>query len=144
MLGVDDNKAIIGISYDDLDAVEKWLAELCQNKIDPPLDIMTQHIELPDSAGQLQPVIIVQVLRSLMVHKSPNGYFKRVAHAKREMKPEVLARLFQQRSQSRLMRFEELAVPNTQLADADALLMRNFLKTNEGDPALQMRRLHLR
>lgn len=143
MLGVDDSKAVIGIAYDALDAVEKWLAELCQNKINPPLDIMTQHIELPDSAGQLRPVIIVQVLRSLMVHKSPNGYFKRVAHAKREMKPEVLARLFQQRSQSRLIRFEELAVPNTQLDDADALLMRNFLKANEGDPVLQMRRLHL-
>jgi len=74
MLGVDDNKAVIGIAYAALDAVEKWLAELCQNKINPPLDIMTQHIELPDSTGQLQPVIIVQVLRSLMVHKSPNGY----------------------------------------------------------------------
>jgi len=74
ILGVDDSKAVIGIAYDALDAVEKWLAELCQNKINPPLDIMTQHIELPDSTGQLQPVIIVQVLRSLMVHKSPNGY----------------------------------------------------------------------
>ncbi len=143
ILGVDDSKAVLGIAYADLDTVKKWLAELCQNKIDPPLDIMTRHIELPDSAGQLQPVIIVQVLRSLMVHKSPNGYFKRVAHAKREMKPEVLARLFQQRSQSRLMRFEELAVPTTQLSQADALLMRNFLKANEGEPAIQMHRLHL-
>jgi predicted HTH transcriptional regulator len=143
ILGGDDSKAVLGIAYADLDTVEKWLAELCQNKIDPPLDIMTRHIELPDSAGQLQPVIIVQVLRSLMVHKSPNGYFKRVAHAKREMKPEVLARLFQQRSQSRLMRFEELAVPTTQLSQADALLMRNFLKANEGEPAIQMHRLHL-
>lgn len=143
ILGVDDSKAVLGIAYADLDTVEKWLAELCQNKIDPPLDIMTRHIELPDSAGQLQPVIIVQVLRSLMVHKSPNGYFKRVAHAKREMKPEVLARLFQQRSQSRLMRFEELAVPTTQLSQADALLMRNFLKANEGETAIQMHRLHL-
>ncbi|MEI6333950.1 MAG: ATP-binding protein [Methylococcaceae bacterium] len=143
ILGVDDSKAVLGIAYADLDTVEKWLAELCQNKIDPPLDIMTRHIELSDSAGQLQPVIIVQVLRSLMVHKSPNGYFKRVAHAKREMKPEVLARLFQQRSQSRLMRFEELAVPTTQLSQADALLMRNFLKANEGEPAIQMHRLHL-
>ena len=143
ILGVDDSKAVLGIAYADLDTVEKWLAELCQNKIDPPLDIMTRHLELPDCAGQLQPVIIVQVLRSLMVHKSPNGYFKRVAHAKREMKPEVLARLFQQRSQSRLMRFEELAVPTTQLSQADALLMRNFLKANEGEPAIQMHRLHL-
>jgi hypothetical protein len=58
----------------------------------------------------LRPVIIVELPRSLMVHKSPNGYFKRIAHAKREMTPDVLARLFQQRSQSRLIRFEEQAV----------------------------------
>ncbi len=144
ILGIDDtNKQVLGITYAALDTVEKWLAELCQTRIDPPLDIFTQHIELPDDTGQLQPVIIVQVLRSLMVHKSPNGYFKRVAHAKREMKPDVLARLFQQRSQSRLIRFEEQAVPATTLEHADALLMRNFLRANEGDPALQLHRLHL-
>lgn len=144
ILGIDDtSKQVLGIAYAALDTVEKWLAELCQTRVDPSLDIFTQHIELPDDAGQLQPVIIVQVPRSLMVHKSPNGYFKRVAHAKREMKPDVLARLFQQRSQSRLICFEEQAVPATTLEQADALLMRNFLRANEGDPALQMRRLHL-
>ena len=31
------------------------------------------------------------------------------------MKPEVLARLFQQRSQSRLIRFDETLVPGTSL-----------------------------
>ncbi|MGZ5620253.1 MAG: ATP-binding protein [Methylobacter sp.] len=144
ILGVDDaSKQVLGIAYVALDSVEKWLAELCQTRVDPPLDIVTQHIELPDAAGQLQPVIIVQVPRSLMVHKSPNGYFKRIAHAKREMKPDVLARLFQQRSQSRLIRFEEQAVPATELEHADPLLVQNFLRSNEGDAALQMRRLHL-
>ena len=144
ILGIDDTtKQVLGIDYPALDTVEKWLAEVCQTRIEPPLDIFTQHIELPDSAGQLRPVIIVEVPRSLMVHKSPNGYFKRVAHAKREMKPDVLARLFQQRSQSRLIRFEEQAVPSTTLDQADALLIRHFLRANEGDSAIQMRRLHL-
>lgn len=144
ILGIDDaTKQILGIDYAALDTVEKWLAEICQTRIEPPLDIATQHIELPDDVGQLRPVIIVQVPRSLMVHKSPNGYFKRVAHAKREMKPDVLARLFQQRSQSRLIRFEEQAVPGTTTEQADALLVRNFLRSNEGDPAMQMHRLHL-
>jgi predicted HTH transcriptional regulator len=144
ILGVDDTtKQVLGIDYAALDTVEQWLAEICQTRIEPPLDIFTQHIELPDTAGQLRPVIIVDVPRSLMVHKSPNGYFKRIAHAKREMKPDALARLFQQRSQSRLLRFEEQAVPMTTLDQADALLIRHFLRANEGDPALQMRRLHL-
>lgn len=144
ILGIDDaGKQVLGIAYAALDTVEEWLAELCQTRVEPPLDIVTQHIELPDTAGQLQPVIIVQVPRSLMVHKSPNGYFKRIAHAKREMKPDVLARLFQQRSQSRLIRFEEQAVPTTTLEQADPLLMRAFVRANEGDPATQLRRLHL-
>lgn len=144
ILGIDDSsKQVLGIAYAALDAVEKWLAEICQTRIEPPLDIFTQHMELPDDTGQLQPVIVVKVPRGLMVHKSPNGYFKRIAHAKREMKPDVLARLFQQRSQSRLIRFEEQAVPTTTLAQADPLLLRTFLREKEGDPALQLRRLHL-
>lgn len=144
ILGVDDKtKQVLGIPYAALDTVEKWLAEICQTRIQPPLDIATQHIELPDEAGQLQPVIVVTVPRSLMVHKSPNGYFKRVAHAKREMAPDVLARLFQQRSQSRLIRFDEQAVPGSSMEQADPLLVRAFLRDGEGAPDVQLQRLHL-
>lgn len=144
ILGVDDvTKQIIGIAYHSLDAVEKWLAEICQTRIQPPLEIVTQHIELPDDTGQLQPVIVVMVPRSLMVHKSPNGYFKRVAHAKREMTPDVLARLFQQRSQSRLIRFEEFPVPGSTLDHLDPLRAQAFIREGEGDIGLQLQRLHL-
>ena len=144
ILGVDDKtRQVSGIACAALDTVEKWLAEICQTRIFPPLDIATQHIELPDEAGQLQPVIVVTVPRSLMVHKSPNGYFKRVAHAKREMTPDVLARLFQQRSQSRMIRFDELAVPGSSVEQADSLLLRAFLRDGEGPPEIQLQRLHL-
>lgn len=144
LLGVDDKtKQVLGIAYAALDTVEKWLAELCQTLIKPSLDIATQHIELPDETGQLQPVIVVTVRRSIMVHKSPNGYFKRVAHAKREMAPDVLARLFQQRSQSRLIRFDEIPVPGSSIEQADPLLIQSFLREGEGTLAIQMQRLHL-
>ena len=57
ILGIDEaTKQILGIDYDALDSVERWLAEICQTCIEPPLDIATQHIELPDDAGQLRPV----------------------------------------------------------------------------------------
>jgi ATP-dependent DNA helicase RecG len=144
ILGVDDKtKDVLGIHFNDLAKVETWLAEICQTRISPPLDIHTQHIELPDETGQLLPVIIITVPRSLMVHRSPNGYFKRVGHAKREMTPDVLARLFQQRSQSRLIRFEEQAVPGTTLTDADPLLLQGFVRASEGAPDIQLQRLHL-
>lgn len=144
ILGVDDKtKQVLGIAYPALATVETWVADICQTRIFPPLDIRTEHIELPDENGQLQPVIIVTVPRSIMVHKSPNGYFKRVAHAKREMMPDVLARLFQQRSQSRLIRFDEQAVPETSLADAGPLLLPIFIRPGEGSPEIQLQRLHL-
>ena len=144
ILGIEDKtKQVLGIPYTALDTVEKWLSEICQTLIKPSLDIATQHIELPDETGQLQPVIVVTVPRSLMVHKSPNGYFKRVAHAKREMAPDVLARLFQQRSQSRLIRFDEQAVPGSSVTDADPQLIQAFLREGEGDREIQLQRLHL-
>lgn len=144
ILGVDDaSKQILGIPYTALDTVEKWLSGICQDRVKPPLDIQTRHIELPDAGGELRPVIVVTVPRSLMVHRSPNGYFKRVAHAKREMTPDALARLFEQRSKSRLMHFDEQAVPGTALADADALLMKPFLRDGEGELTQQLRRLRL-
>lgn len=144
ILGIDDKtRQVIGVAFDHLSTVETWLAEICQTRIVPPLDIATLHIELPDESGQLQPVIIITVPRSLMVHKSPNGYFKRVAHAKREMAPDMLARLFQQRSQSRMIRFDEQAIPSSTIDDAGPELLKAFLRDGEGETSLQMQRLHL-
>jgi hypothetical protein len=48
----------------------------------------------------------MELPRSLFVHRSPGGYFHRVGSSKREMDPDYLARLFQQRSQSRIIRFD--------------------------------------
>lgn len=144
ILGIDDKtRQVLGITHAALASVETWLAEICQTRIQPALDIVTQHIELPDESGQLRAVIIITIPRSLMVHRSPNGYFKRIAHAKREMAPDVLARLFQQRSQSRLIRFDEQAVPRSTLADTNPLLLQAFLRDGEGEASEQLQRLHL-
>ena len=144
LLGVDDQtREVLGIPIDQLDTLEKWIADICQDRVKPPLDVQTEHLLLPDATGALLPVVVVTVPRSLWVHKSPGGYFRRVAHAKREMAPEMLARLFQQRSQARLIRFEEQPVPAAQASDLDSLLVRAFVRHGEGDPSAQLRRLHL-
>lgn len=51
-------------------------------------------------------MIRVEVARRLFVHQSPAGYLNRVGSSKRPIPPDPLARLFQQRSQSRLVRFD--------------------------------------
>lgn len=144
ILGVDDKtREISGIAINQLDRVEAWLTAICNDRIKPPLHVNTRHLELPDAQGVPQPVIVVEVPQSLWVHQSANGYFRRVGHAKRALPPDALARLFQQRSQARIIRFEEQEVPDCHFDDLDTLLLRRFIKADQGDAATQLRRLHL-
>ncbi|MBM4084507.1 MAG: transcriptional regulator [Planctomycetes bacterium] len=127
VLGVDDkSKDILGIPRSALDAVEEYVREVCNDSIRPPVMIRTYRMELPNATGEMRTVLKVEVPRSLFVHESPGGYFHRQGSSKRRMPPEYLARLFQQRSQARLIRFEEQAVPETGIQDLDEHLWRRF------------------
>ncbi len=129
LLGVEDkSREILGIPVDRLDAVEGWVREICNDSVDPPLDAEIQKVELPSADGRLVAVICVEIVRSLFVHKSPSGYFRRIGSSKREMSPELLARLFQERSQSRVIRFDESPVPRTAPENLDDGLTRRFLR----------------
>lgn len=127
VLGVDDkSREIRGIPPDKLDIVEGWLRSICNDSIDPPLDCVIRKLFVPDQQGGEKTILRIDVPRSLFVHKSPNGYFRRIGSSKREMKPDVLARLFQQRSQVRLIRFDEQTVPGTSLDDLNPKLWNRF------------------
>jgi predicted HTH transcriptional regulator len=127
LLGVDDkSKAIIGIPMDKLDVVETWLRGICNDLIEPPLDCVIRKIPIAAENSDEKIIIRVDVPRSLFVHQSPGGYFRRIGSSKRQMKPDVLARLFQQRSQTRLIRFDEQTVPNAKLNDLDPKLWKRF------------------
>ena len=134
ILGVDDEtRRIEGIPFDDLDAVEGWIREICNDSVKPALDADILKMELENATGRLVPVLRIDVARSLFVHKSPGGYFRRIGSSKREMAPEVLARLFQERSQSRIIRFDESAVPGTAPSDLHYSLTRRFLQGDVAD-----------
>lgn len=143
LIGVDDkSRDVEGLPDDKVANVEEWLVNISQQSIHPPVNIHTYLLQLPNSEGDLKTVIYVEVPRSIMVHSSAGRYYQRVGSTKQEMKPDVLARLFQQRSQSRLIRFDEVAVPRTTLTDIDTSLKQRFLKaeTPERD---QFYKLHL-
>jgi len=143
LLGVDDkNRDVIGIADEQVAKVEEWVVNISQQQIQPPVKIDTRLLQLPDRQGDLKNVVYVEIPRSIMVHASNGRYYQRVGSTKQEMKPEVLARLFQQRSQSRLIRFDETHVPNTSLADIDKSLLQRFLKANSPESE-QLRKLHL-
>jgi predicted HTH transcriptional regulator len=134
LLGVEDkSRAVIGIEIDKLNAVETVLREACEQSIRPPLAPIIERLTLPDAGGMDQPVIRVEVKRSLFVHQSPGGYLQRVGSSKRPITPDQLARLFQQRSQSRLIRFDETPVSGASLDDLSEPLWRRFALRNTPD-----------
>ena len=136
VLGMDDKtRTVTGIPLESLDAVEAWTREICDDSVQPALDADIYKLELQGSDGRAVPVIRIEMSRSLFVHRSPGGYFRRLGSSKREMVPEILARLFQERSQSRTIRFDESVVPGTTPGDLDYALTRRFLReerTEEG------------
>ena len=134
VLGVDDaTREVHGIPLGSLDAVERWIREVCNDSIEPPLDADIYRLELNGAAGRPVAVIRVDVPRSLFVHRSPGGFFRRLGSSKREMAVEILARLIQERSQGRLIRFDESPVSRTGPGDLDYALTRRFL----GDDAVE-------
>ena len=134
VLGVDDKtRRIQGIPLDGMDTLERWVRDICNDSVKPALDADILKMELESTEGRLVPVLRIDVARSLFVHKSPGGYFRRIGSSRREMAPEVLARLFQERSQSRIIRFDESVVPGTAPSDLHYSLTRRFLHGDVAD-----------
>lgn len=135
VLGVDDKtRDIEGIPLDRLEAVERYVYEICNESIKPPVLFRSFRMKLPDKAGDLKPVLKVDIPRSLFVHEGPGGYFHRQGSSKRKMPPDYLARLFQQRSQARLIRFEEQPVPQSSINDLIDDLWRKYAARSD-EPA---------
>lgn len=133
VLGVDDRREVLGIPLDRLDMVEDFVRELCVSSVTPPLMPVIERLSLPSSTGEMLPVMKIEMPRSLFVHKSPGGYLYRSGSAKREMPPDFLARMFQQRSQARIIRFDEQPVPGATLDELSAPLWQRFASPRTND-----------
>ncbi len=122
LIGVDDDGEVVGVDRHALDTAEKTVVEICQDSIDPILLIFTEKLRI-DGKNLLK----IEVPRSLFVHKTSNGYFIRQGSSKREMPTEQLARLFQTRSQARIIAFDEQFVPNTDKSTLRRDLYQRFI-----------------
>lgn len=128
VLGVaDKTQEIVGIPIEHLNEVEEWVSEICNDSVKPPLEVTIRKLRLPNLEGVLVPVICIDVYHSLFVHQGPGGYFVRRGSSNRKLPSDVLARLFQQRSQSRVIRFDETIVPRTTLGILDTALVSRFV-----------------
>ena len=128
VFGVEDkSRDIIGIPRERLDVVVDLIREICIDSIKPPVEqCLVDRLSLPSGSGEMVDVVKLEIPRSLFVHRGPSGYLHRVGDSKRIMSPEFLARLFQQRSQTRLIRFDEQPVATAQISDLFTELWERF------------------
>ena len=128
LLGVEDKThEVVGIPSARLDAVVQYIRDVLSASIQPPIeDAAVDRLMLPASTGEELAIVKVDVPRSLFVHRSPGGYLHRLADGKRSLSPEYLARLFQQRSQTRIIRFDEQPVASARLEDLIPALTDRF------------------
>jgi predicted HTH transcriptional regulator len=111
VLGVDDkSRTVVGLPEEKFDIVETWIRGICNDLITPQLFCRIRKIPVLMDDGAERIIIRIDIPKSLYVHQSPGGYFHRIGSSKRQMTPDVLARLFQQRSQARIIRFDEQSV----------------------------------
>ena len=148
VLGVnDETREVTGIPLELLDSVESLVREVCNDSIRPRLDAGIRRRELPAHpklAGEeevaLRPVLSIEVPKSLFVHESSGGYFRRLGSSKRRMEALALQRLMMLRAQSGIISFDELPVPGTAPADLDSELAERFV-SEEADFDLAVRKL---
>ena len=128
VLGVSDRtREIIGIDESRLDAVVDFVRDVCAHNLDPPLEnVIVDRLLLPADAGEQVAVVKIEVPRSLFIHRSPGGYFHRLADSKRRMSTDFLARMLQQRSQTRLIRFDEQPVAGASIESLNSRLCDSF------------------
>jgi predicted HTH transcriptional regulator len=132
ILGVEDKKRLIlGIPLDRLDSLERFVGEICMDTLKPPLPVDMFRRELPNEAGDLVPVLLVRIEKSLYVHQAPDGFFYRVGSRAQPMATDFVLRLYQERSLAKIKRFEELPVPRSSAADLSESLWRRFVSNRE-------------
>ena len=127
VLGVDDKThSITGLPSDKMDIIETWVREIANDVIKPPLVCRIKKV-LALSGQEEKNIIRIDIPQSIFVHDSPGGYFYRIGSSRRKITPEALARLFQQRTQTRLIRFDEQIVKHASIEDIDQKLWERFL-----------------
>ena len=132
LIGVDDDRNIVGLELQELDRVEKTVVEICEDSIEPTVPIFTEKIRIDDKN-----ILKIVVPRSLFVHKTPKGYFTRQGSSKREIPTDQLARLLQSRSQARIIAFDEQLVPNTHRRTLRESLYRRFITEDASEDVIE-------
>jgi predicted HTH transcriptional regulator len=125
LVGVHDDGMVQGIPQEKLGIVENYISNVCRNNCRPPVLPLVKILLLPDSNGTNQPVIRIDIPKSIFVHQTSGGrYFQRLGVTKVDLTPQELARLFQQREHSFI--FDEQIIRQASFDNLNQKLLKNF------------------
>ena len=140
VFSVADDGSVRDLSRQQLDALEEYVANICESRIDPPLPFLTRRLHM--TGGQA--VLVVEVERSTLVHRSPGGYLTRKGSSVRSLSPPALQRLFQHRGRSGLRGPDLTLVEGTGPGTLDRELVDRFLGSRTMAPDdVQLQKLKL-
>ena len=145
VLGVErESHEIVGIPTEHFDEVVDFVRIVCANSIKPPLKgVLLDKLWLPSSKGEELAVVKIYVPRSIFVHHSPGGPMHRMVDSNLPMPQAYLARLFQQRSHTKIIHFDEQLVPSATLEDLSPDLWKQFLTPRSDADEILLRKLCL-
>ncbi len=140
VFSVADDGTVRDLDRKQMDLLEEYVSNICEDRIIPPLAFWTRRLALPGG----QAVLLVEVEQSALVHRSPGGYLTRKGSTVRPLSPEALQRLFQLRGRSGLLGPDLRLVEGTGPRVLDAALVERFLDSRAGAlDAIQLEKLKL-
>ena len=133
LCGVTDSGEVQGMSREQMDELERYLMEVCTDKIKPPIHSTILRKEIEES----KPFLFVKVPQGYTLHYSPGGSYHRVGSSKRKMTSDAQLRLTQKRAQSRFIWFDKQTVVGTGVGSLDESLWKPLLSV-EGATAPEL------
>ena len=114
LFGVTDAGQVQGMTRAQLDALERFVVEVCNDSIQPQIEADTYRHDLD---GRM--ILAVSIAAGYALHNSPGGSYRRTGSSKRRMTSDQALRLAQRRGQSRFLWFDEQPVAGTGFCDPE-------------------------
>ena len=114
-----------------LDALVKFVTEICDDRIEPRLDFSIYRVPATTDGG----VLLVEIPAGVTVYRSPGGYYQRRGDSIRRMQPAEIRRLLQSRGQSDAVATDTQVVHDTGINSLCPELWRRYAssRVNESD-----------
>ncbi|MCK4260397.1 MAG: putative DNA binding domain-containing protein [Halanaerobiales bacterium] len=121
-VGVSDDGKIKGLSFEEVGKLNQLISNVCSQKLDPPISVMTKNISFED-----QMVVVIDVPRGTNKFYMANGrdVWVKVGADKRRARREELQRLLQE---AKHIYADEMAIEQTEISDLNIGLFERYIE----------------